>query len=76
MSVVCAVTFTVLLLTEIILTIAKGDGIILGGSSFLQLEENINALETAKKLPDAVLAVFDESWYKTKALSEPYYAKF
>lgn len=39
----------------------KGDGIILGASSVLQLEQNLKAMEEGM-LPPAIVQAFDEAW--------------
>ncbi|TPX34035.1 hypothetical protein SmJEL517_g03179 [Synchytrium microbalum] len=55
---------------------SKGDGYILGGSSFAQMDLNIKATQSESKLPEEILLAFDEAYYKTKATAEPYFAKF
>lgn len=50
------------------------DGVIIGVSSFEQLETNLNDLEKGP-LPDEVVQVLDEAWLITKATTTNYWHK-
>lgn len=48
------------------------DGVVIGASSFAQLEGNLNDLEKGP-LPDEVVKVLDEAWLITKATTPNYW---
>lgn len=48
------------------------DGVIIGVSSFAQLESNLNDLEKGP-LPEEVLKVLDEAWLITKVTTPNYW---
>lgn len=48
------------------------DGVIIGVSSYFQLEGNLNDLEKGP-LPDEVVKVLDEAWLITKATTPNYW---
>ena len=50
------------------------DGIIIGVSSFEQLESNLKDLEKGP-LPDEVVQVLDQAWRITKATAADYWQK-
>ena len=54
------------------LKVENGDGIIMGASSCLQLEQNINGLN-GDKLPEAVVNAMEEAWELCKADSPEYF---
>jgi aflatoxin B1 aldehyde reductase len=55
---------------------SKGDAIILGGSSFEHLQQNMRSCAPSQQdrlLPDSILAAFTQAWGLTKASCVPYF---
>ncbi len=53
----------------------KNDGIILGASSQEQMEQNMKSVEE-KKLPDSILAAYNEAWEEARKDSPSYFNFF
>lgn len=54
------------------LSAKRGDGIIIGASSFLQLEQNIKTVEKGR-LPDEIVKVIESTWDMTRGDAPEYF---